>query len=249
MTPLSATEPDDRPRAGAILIACLVGFLGGEILASVLVAMALQFTHYPGGFQALAGAKEPPWWSNALSLVGLWAGFGGAIRFATTRGRLRPLPAQWRLRASDARYVLLGVGCQLVVVLAYSPFHFKSLNQPVNHLFGGARGLTFALLVALTTFVAPVLEEWFFRGVLFRALHQGLDRFTPRWATAVAVVLSAGLFALAHGEPLQFAGLAFVGIVLAVVVYRTKRLMPSVITHVSFNAVAMAALLAQRSGH
>jgi membrane protease YdiL (CAAX protease family) len=44
-------------------------------------------------------------------------------------------------------------------------------------------------------------------------------------------------------------GLAFLGIVLAVLVKRTQRLTPSVITHVSFNAVAMISLLAQRAGH
>jgi membrane protease YdiL (CAAX protease family) len=64
-----------------------------------------------------------------------------------------------------------------------------------------------------------------------------------------AVVLSACLFALAHGEALQFVGLALFGVVLALVLRRTQRLIPSVITHVSFNAVAMVGLIVQRSGH
>ena len=59
--------------------------------------------------------------------------------------------------------------------------------------------------------------------------------------------MSALLFALAHAESLQFAGLALLGVVLAVLVARTRRLVPSVITHAAFNAVAFAALLVQRS--
>jgi membrane protease YdiL (CAAX protease family) len=39
------------------------------------------------------------------------------------------------------------------------------------------------------------------------------------------------------------------GVILAVVVKRTQRLVPSIITHASFNAVALASLIAQRSGH
>ncbi|HEY5439572.1 MAG TPA: CPBP family intramembrane glutamic endopeptidase, partial [Acidimicrobiales bacterium] len=64
-----------------------------------------------------------------------------------------------------------------------------------------------------------------------------------------AVLMSAALFALAHAEPLQFAGLFFLGIILATLVWRTGRLIPSIVTHVSFNGVAIAALVSQRSGH
>jgi membrane protease YdiL (CAAX protease family) len=70
-----------------------------------------------------------------------------------------------------------------------------------------------------------------------------------RGGTVVAALVSACLFGLAHGEPLQFAGLALLGVILAVVVKRTQRLVPSIITHASFNAVALASLIAQRSGH
>ena len=228
---------------------CLVGFLAGEIVASVLVALGAQLAHFLGGFQALSKASVPPWWSNALGLVGLWCGFGSAIYFASAHGRLRALPDQWRARPSDLFYVVLGVACQYAIDLIYYPFHFKNFNKPVKHLFGGAHGAAFVLLVVMTTLLAPIMEEWFFRGVLYRTLHDGLSRVAPRAGAVGAVVLSACLFALAHGEALQFVGLALFGVVLALVLRRTQRLIPSVITHVSFNAVAMVGLIVQRSGH
>jgi len=43
--------------------------------------------------------------------------------------------------------------------------------------------------------------------------------------------------------------LLVVGVVLALLVWRTKRLVPSFVTHVSFNAVALAAVISQRAGH
>jgi membrane protease YdiL (CAAX protease family) len=226
-----------------------VGFLAGEVLASALIAAAANLAHFPGGYKALSTSSAPPWWSNALGLIGLWCGFASAIYFARVRGRLSALAHQWRPRPGDALFVLIGVGCQFAIDILYYPFHFKKLNGPVTHLFGAAHGATFVLLVIMTTFLAPFFEEWFFRGVIFRSLDEGLVGVSPRTATATAVVASAVLFALAHGEPLQFAGLALFGVVLALIMHRTRRLVPSVVAHVSFNAVAMVGLILQRSGH
>jgi hypothetical protein len=145
--------------------------------------------------------------------------------------------------------VAVGVACQFIVDAAYIPFHVHHLNRPVNHLFGSVVGASFVLLIIMTTFLAPIMEEWLFRGVLFRALSEGGRRGGSRASVVLGVVLSAVLFALAHGEPLQFAGLFFLGVVLATLVWRTRRLVPSIVTHVSFNGVAIAVLIHQRSVH
>jgi membrane protease YdiL (CAAX protease family) len=242
-------ETVERPRAVAIVMACFIGFLAGQILGALFELVGASLAHYPGGLSALSNATSPPWWANVLGLVGLWIGFGAAIFYAYTQGNLRALPDQWRVRPSDVYYVALGVACQFVVDLVYIPFHVRHLNGPVNHLFGSVVGASFILLIVMTTFLAPIMEEWLFRGVLFRALSEGGPRGGSRATVVFGVVLSAALFALAHGEPLQFAGLFFLGLVLASLVWRTKRLVPSVVTHMSFNGVAVAALIHQRSVH
>lgn len=249
MTSISSEDNKNRPRALAIFIGCLVGFVLGEVVASLLIGVGAQLSHFPGGLSSLSKLAEPPWWSNALGLVGLWIGFGAAIHFARTRGELRDLDRQWLLRPTDVVFVVLGVGCQVLVDVAYAPLHLKHIDKPVHHLFGAAHGLSFVLIAVMTTLGAPIVEEWLFRGVLFRALDAGLSSRLARGGTVLAILASAGLFALAHGEPVQFAGLALLGVVLAVLVKRTGRLTPSVITHVSFNAVAMISLVAQRAGH
>ena len=48
---------------------------------------------------------------------------------------------------------------------------------------------------------------------------------------------------------LEFAGLFALGIVLAIVAYRTKRLVPSYLTHAAFNATAFVMVIHLRSGH
>jgi hypothetical protein len=246
---LFSKESTDRIRVGPILLGCLVGFLIGEILASVLVALGAQLAHFPGGYQAVSKVSVPPWWSIAMGLVGLWCGFLSSVYYATLHGKLAPLPNEFQLRAGDLFYVILGVACQYAIDLIYYPFHLKGFNKPVHHLFGNARGTTFVLVAVMTVVLAPIIEEWFFRGVLYRTLDDGLGRVLPRFGTAAAVVISACLFALAHGEPLQFVGLALFGVVLALVLRHTQRLAPSILTHMSFNAVAVVGLIVQRSGH
>ncbi len=232
-----------------ILVASFIGFLAGQILGFAFESIGVALTHYRGGFNALERAANPPAWANAISLLGLWIGFAAAIYFAHREGHLRALPDQWRPRPSDALYILLGVACQYAIELAYYPFHLKSFNKPENHLFKAAHGPGFVLIALMTTLLAPFFEEWLFRGVLFRTLAEGLTSVSRRTAVVTGVVTSAVLFGLAHGEPLQFAGLAALGAVLAVLVYRTKRLVPSYVTHASFNATAVVALIHQRAGH
>lgn len=239
----------NRPRVVAILVGSFIGFLAGQILAELLETLAASLGHYHGGEHALLLSPNPPWWATTVGLLGLWVGFYGAVRYAYREGRLAPWPDQWRGRFGDLRYVVLGVACQFIVDLAYAPFNLKNFDRPAQHLFGGATGAGFILVGILTVCGAPVFEEWLFRGVLFRALSEGVTGMSQRAAVTFGVVVSALLFGIAHGEPEQFAGLAGLGIVLAIVAWRSKRLVPSFLTHASFNATAFVAVIVQRSGH
>ncbi len=240
---------ENRPRVLAIVGAGFIGFLAGQFLGLLLESLGAALAHYPGGLSALGRASNPPWWANALGFLGLWSGFAAAIVYAYRAGRLRPLPDQWRPRISDAGFVVVGVGMQFIIDLLYRPFHFKSLNHPVNHLFKAAHGPGFVVIAIMTTLIAPVFEEWLFRGVIYRAIAEGTTGVTKTTAVVLGVVISAVLFGAAHGEPLEFAGLVLLGVVLAILVQRTQRLVPSYLAHASFNATALIAVIAQRAGH
>ena len=51
------------------------------------------------------------------------------------------------------------------------------------------------------------------------------------------------MFALAHFEAVQFAGLAVFGVVLGVLAWRTGRLAPGIGAHAAFNAAAVIAVV------
>jgi membrane protease YdiL (CAAX protease family) len=136
------------------------------------------------------------------------------------------------------------VACQYgLIPLLYLPFeHFdrhlsRQLSQPAQQDTAAAHNVgTAAVLVLLLAVGAPLVEELFFRGLLLRAL---LGRTPP----SVAVVASALLFALAHFEAAQFAGLAAFGVVLAVLAWRTGRLTLGIGAHAAFNTVAVLSVV------
>lgn len=246
---MTNTNFKKEPRVLSILLMALGGFLLGQVLALVGDSILVALTHWPGGVDGLATSSDPPWWSNIVGLSGLWVGFALAIYFAQHRGALVALRDAWRPRPFDLTYLGLGIACQIVVGVLYGPFHFKNMNRPVVHLFGAAHGAAFVLLCLMTVVGAPVVEEWLFRGVIYRALDAGLSRHLGRAGALAAVGLSALIFALAHGEWLQLPGLFFLGVVLALLVRRTQRLLPAVLTHVGFNGLTLASLVAQRMHH
>jgi membrane protease YdiL (CAAX protease family) len=193
--------------------------------------------------RALAGVASPPWWATALGLVGLWCGFAGSIVYAGRSGGLETKTGLWRLRPSDALWLGVGVLAQVVIDGTYSFFNVQHLSGPENTLFGGSHGASFALMGILTIFGSPVIEEWLFRGVIFRSLSLGLNKSAP----LLAALVSALLFAAAHGEAKQFAGLFALGLLLAFVFYKTQRLTASIAVHAGFNALAYGSLLLQRA--
>jgi hypothetical protein len=119
-------ETVERPRALAIVLACFIGFLAGQILGAFFELVGASLTHYPGGLSALSNSTSPPWWANAVGLLGLWIGFGAAIYYAYAYGQPERCPKQWRVRPTDVYYVALGVACQFLVDLVYYPFHVNT---------------------------------------------------------------------------------------------------------------------------
>jgi membrane protease YdiL (CAAX protease family) len=219
------------------------GYVVGLLLSTVGAALAESAT----GYHPSSSAPIPVA-VTAADVAGLWLGLVGAALVASrTRGRndLRAdygwgLGRWWDLPAGAA----LGLGCQyLLIPLLYLPFeqfdrHLShQLSQPARHDTGAAHTVgSVAVLLLLLAVGAPIVEELFFRGLVLRAL---LGR-TP---VPVAVVGSALLFALAHFEAIQFAGLAAFGVVLAVLAWRTGRLTPGIGAHAAFNAVAVLSVV------
>lgn len=240
MTDPGGTRADSHPWG---LTEALIGFGVGVVLSGLAAAAA----------QALAGGRPSPSGSlpvaaTVAGLAGLWVGLIGAPIAASRRHLGAGLVADFGLRIAGWKDLvgggLVGLACQYILIPGvYLPFEqvdpslSRQLSRPAEQNVAGAHGVVAGVvLVAFLALFAPLVEELFFRGLLLRAL---LRRTPP----GVSIVLSGLLFALAHFEAVQFAGLALFGCVLGFLAWRTARLGPGIAAHAAFNAAAVVTLL------
>ena len=78
--------------------------------------------------------------------------------------------------------------------------------------------------------VAPLLEEFLFRGILYRFMKRP-------FGMGPSIVISSILFAIVHKNTLSFFPLLFLGVFLAVSYERTGDLRTSIFMHGFFNLI------------
>lgn len=89
---------------------------------------------------------------------------------------------------------------------------------------GGVIGIVAVVLVA------PVVEEFIFRGLIMTRLAQAM----PGW---LAAALSAAIFGLCHGHPVWFAYTFVLGVLFGLMDLRLGSIWPSILAHMVFNGV------------
>lgn len=238
------------------LAEAVVGLAAGFVLASILVSIVGGLVHGPGG-----GADKLA--TDVASLGGLWVGFvGGAVvasrrrEAAGTRPRRPVSSALAEDFGLSIRWwpdlplgVAVGVACQYLLVpalelplLPFVPDLFHRLGGPAKQLTGGQHGAALAVLGVLVCLGSPLVEELFFRGLLFRSLTGRLAGLGPRLGPVLATVVTGVVFGLVHFEALQLTALAGFGMVLCVLAWRTGRLGPGIVAHAAFNTTTFLAI-------
>ena len=248
--------PVTRGSAGMWLLFGALGFLVGQVLGAIFAAVAAAADGKLHNLTAIANLSEPPTWYIVSTLIGLWAGFFAGPWMASTVRGTRSLVRDLGLRFKwiDLVGIPIGIGGQFLVAAIYLPIsqHVNDFNNkfnaPSQKLTGGSHGLGFAIIAVLTVVGAPFFEELFFRGLLLRSFARLFGNFGHWVGPALAIVITGLLFGLAHAESLQLLGLATFGIILSFVSYRTGRLGMNMVSHATFNLVAVIATLAAGTG-
>jgi len=135
------------------------------------------------------------------------------------------------------RFLLAGIGFAFAVEFAsrWLPIP-KSL--PVDKYFTDIAGAY--LMAAFGVTLAPLLEELFFRGMLYPVLRRA-------YGMGVAVLVTAGAFAVIHGAQLGYAwapllSIFVVGVVFTLVRERTGSVAASFLMHCGYNFTLFAML-------
>lgn len=119
----------------------------------------------------------------------------------------------------------------------------RAASETVAHSLGVGRSqVADALTLLAIGTLAPVGEELFFRGLIYRALRDGLARWVSLKVTVpVGVILSALVFGISHqseGQIAQLWALVVTGAVLAVAYELSGSLMAPVLIHAINNSFA-----------
>jgi membrane protease YdiL (CAAX protease family) len=154
----------------------------------------------------------------------------------------RPSPAKFALRPAPVlRSVAWILGTFVAVWIAGAIIQLafgKPEDQEIVTELRDANSVVAVVGFGLMTCVlAPLAEEFFFRGFLFRALAERLN-------LAWGVVLGGGIFGLVHLPGGSIEGvivLGTLGAMLCLMLYYTASLLPCIIMHASFNSLAFGA--------
>jgi membrane protease YdiL (CAAX protease family) len=102
---------------------------------------------------------------------------------------------------------------------------------------GANESTTLAIITGIFVIgIAPVVEEFFFRGFLYQAFRNGIGV----WGAAAA---SGLIFGVIHFKPEFLVPLAGLGVLLALLFQKTGSLWPCIAVHAINNALAFAVLL------
>jgi uncharacterized protein len=169
-----------------------------------------------------------------------------ALYFASMGGRARAADFGFR-RVNPGRAVraiaLAAISYYGLTALYASLFRLSGKDKLPSEL--GVSHSTAALVGAsiFVCVIAPIAEEFFFRGFFFGALRAWTIKVAGRdVGTWVAAVLTGILFGLAHtgsASPQYLLPLGFLGFVLCIVRWRTGSLYPCIALHSANNALAL----------
>jgi CAAX protease family protein len=224
--------PPWRGREGVVVLV-RGGALGAITLAAVYVYSAFGPEHSRGFNRVLFGLVTNLAFVPVLILADRRLVRPAGMRFGESFGLV---PVAGGIRSLGlVLLVLLGVG-QLGEGALDLAGRWLGLSSHWTEWFdpdlAWGQRIDVAATILDTVVLTPVFEEIVFRGLLFATLRR-------RLGTGVAAVLSASIFAIAHGYGvLGFAAVLWSGLLWAYAYERTGSLLPSMAAHAADNLMA-----------
>jgi CAAX protease family protein len=209
------------------LIAGLAAALFGALVIGVIaVAFGAQFD------------DQPPAVTIAATVVQDLCLIGSAVLFARMYGRVRP--ADFGLRPTRLGpaigWAVLGWVTFLAFTAAFVALIGASPNDDKLPTELGVDDSTAAMIAVaiLVAVVAPVAEEFFFRGFFFTALRN----WRGVWPAAIGTGIVFGAIHGSSSDAAFLLPLAFFGFVLCMIYVKTGSLYPCIALHCANNSVA-----------
>lgn len=233
MTTQSETPAKNFQPWGAV--AALIIGIGAYLISQLAVGLAILPIIRSGG-EAATKSLEAPWASLVLTAVSSAIMLGVVWLFLRSKKfKIRDFgfkkPTLGGIGVAVLAYVTYFV-LFLITVLALSAFvPAFNADETQDVGFVGAQGWQLVLAFIGLVIIAPISEEIFFRGFLYR----GLRRSWPMWLAAVG---TSALFALAHGQWNVGVDVFILSLLLIFVYQKTGNLWLSIGMHATKNLIA-----------
>lgn len=124
--------------------------------------------------------------------------------------------------------IFMCLGCNWLIDMSGIINIFTVFNEVADSLYGGSIIFEFIAMVI----IAPLLEEILFRGIIFARLREYMS-------VKVAIVISALIFGIIHGNVVQGIYAFIIGICLAYIYERYNTLLAAVLFHMSANLMSV----------
>lgn len=247
----SPEDPGPPPATWRAVESVPVGLIAGVMAIVLETAFALAFLPDTAR-SASALADDPGLYAFATYVLPLctvatvlfWIRFVDHGRFESLGLPPRRPLGDLAIGAGAAVVMVLGTGIVLqitsAIVDAIAGHHVSNPDQIPTTVSGPLLATSGVAIVLL----APIAEETFFRGFLYKGLRR-------RFSTWPAAVISGFFFGLIHANGgLRFflivPSLWLLGVVLAIVYERRQSLLASVAMHATFNLIGFAFIVSSR---
>lgn len=238
--PSLALQPHARLKSSALLMA-FITYLAAYVWVSAAVRIISKF----------AGFGSPDNWSGVwyMTMVIVAAAGAFALGMRVVVGRMGQAGQDWKeigfKTRGVGRDVVLGLAgflssMPLVTAAAVISYllsitlfrRFPTPEQPFGGIISEGSAIGTILVFLAASVVAPIVEETFFRGVLYTA-------FRGKTGVWRSVFLSSAIFAAIHPLPGGFPIIFAFACVLALLREKSGSLLPGMVCHSVYNTVGL----------
>ncbi len=139
------------------------------------------------------------------------------------------------LRLYSALFVVL-LGTSILNSMVIKKLGLKISPGPVIELFFLLNNkFSFLLLILQAVLLAPIAEELFFRGFIYKLCRN-------QYSFIASAVLTSSIFSLVHRTPQTFLPLFFISLFLCYIYEKTQNILPAILFHSIHNSLTLFVL-------
>lgn len=230
-------KPSKAERACRVLVALgksvcyLALFMGVQVLVMLPTLVAAGVQSAMGNWE-MADQLERMVFENLTLFSALSGLFTIGVVLLFYLARHKTLGDSLWLRRVEGRGLLSGAALAPALYLAVTLVLMALPEAWMESYAEASSSVSSGDLVSIiaVVLVAPVVEEFIFRGLMMTRLAQAM----PGW---LAAALSAAIFGVCHGHPVWFAYTFVLGLAFGLMDLRLGSIWPSILAHMAFNAI------------